>query len=147
MLSSNALKYKISVSPSYYAGIVISLLYLLLLLLSLMVVSLTIMTLFFYAVLVVFALYAGRKAYLQTDQLLLSESGLVERNIGELCYSGKISPRSFYNGFFILLRLEMKEGVFTVKNTTQFITVYKDAVSEEHYRLLARLINSGRDES
>ncbi|MCP5076811.1 MAG: hypothetical protein GY951_01965, partial [Psychromonas sp.] len=60
-------------------------------------------------------------------------------------YSGKIGQHSFYNGFFIFLQLDIQNSVFTQQTSKQFITIYKDAISEEQYRLLARLINSGRN--
>ena len=144
MSSLNALKYKITVKRSYYAGIVIFLLYLFVILLSLPVVSIYPLSLFCYLLLFVIALYAAKNAHSQQAELLLSESGLIERIIGEKIYSGKIGQYSIYNGFFILLQLDIKSSVFTQEVTKQFIIIYKDAISEGQYRLLARLINSGR---
>lgn len=144
MSSLSALKYNISIRSSYYAGMVIFLLYSLVILLALFVAPLTNISLIFYCLLLLVALYAARKAYLQHDELLLSESGQLERRIGELRYHGQINAGSFYNGFFIFLKLDIKSAVFNEKKSTQFITIYKDAVSEEQYRLLARLIHNGR---
>lgn len=122
----------------------IFLLYIFIILLAIFVVPLTTVSLIFCFLLFTIALYASRKAYLKHDELLLSESGLLERRVGELLYHGKINPGSFYNGFFVFLQLDIKSAVFTEKDSKQFITIYKDAVSEEQYRLLARLINNGR---
>ena len=91
------------------------------------------------------ALYAARIAFLQQTELMMSESGLVERVVDDKRYGGKISNRSFYNGLFIFLVIEVNSAVMMGNNSKQFITIYNDAISEDQYRLLARLINSGRN--
>ncbi|WP_022940557.1 protein YgfX [Psychromonas hadalis] len=144
MLSSSALKYKISVKRSYCAGFVNFLLYLSVILMSLLVVSLNALSLFFYLILLAIAFVAARKAFLQQDELLLSESGALERVLASKVYSGKIGAHSFYNGFFIFLQLDIVGSPFAKKTSKQFLTIYKDAITEEQYRLIARLINSGR---
>lgn len=144
MSSLNALKYKITVTSSYYAGIAIFLLYSIVIALTLLVTSLTFTSLFFYLLLFATAFYNAWKTFQQQDELLISESGLVERVVADKRYHGKISRGSFYNGLFIFLKLNVKSTVLAGKNKKQYITIYKDAVSEEQFRLLARLINSGR---
>jgi hypothetical protein len=144
MSSLNALKYKITITSSYYAGIVIFLLYSIVILLTLFVTSFSLISLLLYLLLFATALYAARKTFLQQDELLFSESGLVERMLAGTRYHGKISSGSFYNRLFIFLKIDVKSTVISGKNKPQFITIYKDAVDEEQFRLLARLINSGR---
>ena len=90
------------------------------------------------------AIVSARKAFLAHDELLISESGLVERVVANKRFQGKISATSFYNGWFIFLKLDVKSTVMSGKNSKQFITIYKDAISEEQFRLIARLINSRR---
>ena len=144
MSSSSALKYNVTVSPSYYAGIVVFLLYIIVISFSLLLISFSIIACVLYLILLFIASYAAYKAYLQKAELLLSESGLIESVVEEKRTSGKIGLNSFYNGLFIFLQLDITDSVFTKKSTKQFIFIYKDAVNEEQYRLLARLINSGR---
>jgi len=145
MSSLNALKYKITVKRSYYAGIAIFLLYFSAILLSFPVVPVSPLSLLFYLLLLLIALYAAKKAYSQQAELLLSESGLVERVVGNKSYNGRVGRYSVYNALFILLQLDIQNSVFTEQTSKQFITIYKDAISEEQYRLIARLINSGRN--
>ena len=109
------------------------LLYFIVILLSLFAVSVSILVCVLYLILLSIALYATYTVYLQKAELLLSESGLVERVEEGKCYSGKIGQHSFYNGFFIFLQLDIKNSVFTEKTTKQFLTIYKDAISEEEY--------------
>jgi hypothetical protein len=144
MSSSNALKYKITVNPSYYAGIIVFLLYNIVISLTLFVTSFTTISFFLYLLLYAIAIVAAKKAFLQHDEFLISESGLVERSIDDKRYHGKISPGSFYNDWFIFVKFDVKCTAISGKNSKQFITIYKDAISEEQFRLLARLINSRR---
>lgn len=97
-----------------------------------------------YIILFLIAVFASKKSFSEQGELLFSESGLVERRAEGKYFNGKIGRYSFYNGFFIFLQLEITGTGFTKKSTKQFITIYKDAITDEQYRLLARLINSGR---
>ncbi len=97
------------------------------------------------------AVYGGKKNYAQRYNLQLSDSGLVEfvSKNGDLI-SAKIGSSSFYNGFFLSLHLQNNPAdlanlIDRKKVSNSFIVIYRDAVSEQEYRLLARLINSGRD--
>ncbi|GLS92655.1 hypothetical protein GCM10007916_37270 [Psychromonas marina] len=145
MSSLSALRYKITVNPSYYAGIVVFLLYCLAILLALFVTPLTLISSILYLLLFLIAFIAAKYAVRQVAELLLSESGLVERKLGDKDYAGQISEASFYNRFFIFLILkEMKSGLFD-KGEKQFVLIYRDAISVADYRLLARIINSGRN--
>jgi len=145
MSSSNALKYKITIKRSYFAGAVNLLLYSIVILSLLFVVPFTLSSSIIYLLLVLIALIAAQKAYHQSDQFMLSESSLVERVIDDKTYYGSINSGSFYNGFFIFLILDMGENVLMDKSNKQFITLYCDAVTQSEYRLLARLINNGRN--
>jgi hypothetical protein len=144
MSSSNALKYKIIVNRSYYAGIIVFLLYNIAISLTLFVTSFTVTSLFLYLLLYLIAIVAARKAFLQHDEFLISESGLVERVFDDKRYHGEISAGSFYNSWFIFVKLDVKRTIILGKNRKQFITIYKDAISKEQFRLLARLIKNGR---
>lgn len=141
----SALKYKITINRSYYAGAVIFLLYNIVIVISLLASPLSIIPSILHFLLFLITLYATKKAYLQSNSFMLSESGLVERMLNGKHYYGKITRGSFYNGFFVFLILEMTENPLMGKSNKQFITIYHDAVSEYHYRLLARLIISGRN--
>lgn len=145
MSSLNALKYKVSVNASYYAAGVMFLLYLLVIMLTLTVVSLSFFSLPFYFILFGVTLYTSKKSFLEQGVLLLSDSGLVERIIRGKSFNGNIGQSSFYNGFFIFLQLEVTNSTFLQKKNRQFMIIYKDAITNEQYRLLARLIKSGRN--
>ena len=144
MSSLNALKYKITVNHSYYAGGAIFLLYSLVITAALFVTPFTFTSSFFYILLLLIALCAVKIGYLQSTQFMLSESGLVERLIGDRSWYGKIATGSFYNGVFIFLILEVSDNAVIGSTRKQFITIYNDAVTEGEYRLIARVINSGR---
>ena len=143
MSSLSALKYKITINQSYYAGLFIFLLYSGVIALTLLVVSVTLFSLFLYLLLFVLAVYSARKAYLQNDEFLLSDSGLVERFVCGTRHIGKISGSSFYNAWFIYLKLDITSNTIPEKKTKQSIIIYTDAIREDQFRLLARLINSG----
>ena len=145
MSSLNALKYKITVRRSYYAAAVIFIFFCVVIITTLFVTPLSLLSSIFYIILLFIALYAAKKVYQQSSMFMLSESGLVERVIGDDVYYGKISSASFYNGFVIFLVLEISDSLIISSNHKQFIIIYNDAVSKSDYRLLARLIYSGRN--
>ena len=142
MSSLDALKYRVTTAPSYYAGAIIFLLYSIVISLTLFIIPLSPISLFFYLILFLIALIAANKAYKQSFEFRMSEFCLIEREVDGRLYNGKISDGSFYNGFVIFLKLEIKANILSDKKEKQFMTIYKDALSEEHYRLLARLINN-----
>ncbi len=144
MSSLNALKYKIVVNSSNYAAVVVFLLYFFVILLSLLVISLTLISFSVYLILFLITVYAFKISFLGQGQLLLSESGLIERTVNDKKVNGKIGHHSFYNGFFIFLQLQVVDTLFADKNGKQFMIIYRDAITDKQYRLLARLINSGR---
>ena len=145
MLSSNALKYKITVTPSYYAGVLIFLLYSLVISLSFFVIPISSISIIFFLILFFLAFIAANKAYQQSFEFKLSESGEVEREVAGKVYHGKISEDSFYNGFILFLKFAVDRNILSGKKDKQLMIIYKDAVTEEQYRLLARVINSRRD--
>ncbi|MCG6201487.1 protein YgfX [Psychromonas antarctica] len=151
MLSSNALKYNIAVHPSFYAGGVVFLLYFYLLLLSLLILGLSGLMFSFFVFLSAVALYGGKKAYGQEYDLRLSDSGLVEIVCEDNDVTiAEISRSSFYNHFCLCLHLQKVHtdisNLIDKKKKVEkfFVVIYRDAVSEAEYRLLARLINTGR---
>tara|TARA_R110001583_G_scaffold99273_2_gene244588 strand:+ start:7430 stop:7750 length:321 start_codon:yes stop_codon:yes gene_type:complete len=104
----------------------------------------TLISFFLYLLLFIIAFYAARQTYLSHDQIRFSESGLVEREEGGKLFHGVISGNSFYNQWFIILKLEVKHVTLSAKNIKQFMFIYKDAISEEDFRLLAQVINNRR---
>jgi hypothetical protein len=100
-------------------------------------------------ILLVIAVYAGKNTHAQTYSLKLSDRGEVElilKNQNRL--TGKISKASFYNGLCVYLYIQanpMQLGnlLTSKKNSKKLVVIYKDAVTTEQYRLLARLINTG----
>lgn len=144
MSSLNALKYKITVNPSCIAGIIIFLLYCVVIFFALFVTALTPTSSIFYLLLLSVAYFAAKNAAKHAGEFLLSESGLVERRLGDNDYAGKISEACFYNRFFIFLIFKEMRSSLSDNGKKQFMIIYRDAISEEHYRLLARIISSGR---
>jgi|GEM_PF-3329404 len=151
MLSSNALKYSVVVNTSVYGGVFVFMLYFSVILLSIWVVGVSWLSVPFFVLLLIIAIYGGKKAYGQIYNLKLSDSGLVSLiSANNDLISAKISPSSFYNSFFLCIHLhnsptDIHYLINNKKRYNAFIVIYRDAVSEAEYRLLARLINSGRD--
>ena len=145
MLSSNALQYNLVIYPSVYAGIAVLTLYFSLILLLLLIFSLSWLSLPFLILLLLAAIYGAQKAYRQSCTLKLSASGVIEVLFanGDLI-TGKISPSSFYNSLFLSLHLVNSASDFSKKNSQSRIVIYRDAIGEPEYRLLARLINFGQ---
>jgi hypothetical protein len=102
-----------------------------------------------FIILLVIAGYGAGKAYRQTYHLKLSDSGQVEvlSSANDELISGVVCVSSFYNGLFLSLHLKSNTNDFSRPcHLKKFsVVVYRDAVSESDYRLLARLINFGRD--
>jgi len=150
MSYSNALRYNISVTTSIYGGVFVFTLYFSLILLLLVMFGLTWLSLFFSLVLLIIAAYAGKKSHQQTYNIKLSDTGQVEVVFSnQQLISGEISPSSFYNGFCIFLHLQrspigLPNLMIQSKPSKKFFVIYKDAVKENEYRLLARTINIGR---
>lgn len=79
----------------------------------------------------------------------LSESGEIEIN-QPIKVTGDISARSFYNGWVLLLCVEVNEPLLVSDKHNKFkhnkprkwFIVFHDSVTDSEYRLLARLINS-----
>ena len=147
MLSSSSLKYKITVSRSIYAAVFVFALYAFVIILLLLIFNISRLTFPFFILLLIIAVYGAVKAYRQRYQLKLSDSGLVELSVNGELISGLIAASSFYNSFFLSLHLQSDPNYFSAisSNKKLSIVIYRDAVSESEYRLLARLINFGRD--
>lgn len=150
MLSANTLKHNITVHTSIYSGVVVFILYFLLIVLSVFIMGVSWPTFPFLIILLAVAVYAGKKASAQSYQLKLSDSGGLEAGFINGCVvNALISSSSFYNGFFLCLRLQNNPAnILPPANKENIrkacIIIYRDAVSEAEYRLLARLINTGR---
>lgn len=151
MLSCNALKYRIVVQRSFYAGLAVTGLYSSLILLILVVFNLSWITFPFLIALLVVAFYGGRKAFMQHYVIKLSEVGDIEISFNNGDYiPAQINPSSFYNSLFLSLHLQKKisltiNNMNTIKRCHSNILIFKDTLSGEEYRLLARIINSKRD--
>ena len=148
MLSSSTLKYNITVNSSLYAAIFVFALYCSVILLLLLIFNISWLTFPLFILLLGVAVYGAGKAYRQRYHLKLSDSGRVEVRAsanGKLT-SGLVSASSFYNAFFLSLHLKNNPNDFSSLNHRKKLSVviYRDAVSESEYRLLARLINFGR---
>lgn len=144
MLSSNALKYNITVGTSLYGGVTVFLLY--------FVTIVSAWLLFEFAlgavlILLIIAIYGAKKAYLKSYQLILSDNGktkLLDQN-GEIT-EGELSEASFYNGLFISLQISATKSLYhpCKKRKKSRVVIYKDSISEADFCLLARFINFGR---
>lgn len=151
MSCSSALKYNICVSTSIYGGVFVFTLYSSLILLFLIVVELTWLSLILSLFLLMIAAYAGKKSHDQTYNLKLSDTGQVDVVFSnKQLMSGEISRSSFYNSFCLFIHLQSRatdlSNLITPKKpTNKFIVIYKDAVQEDEYRLLARLIKIGHN--
>jgi len=150
MSYSSALKYNIVVSTSLYGGVFVFTLYSSLILLFLLVVELTWLSIILALFLLLIAAYGGKKAYAQTYNIKLSDTGKIDLSFAnQQLISGEISSSSFYNGFCLLIHLQSRPTdlsslILEKKPAKRFIVIYKDAVKEDEYRLLARLIKTGR---
>ena len=146
MQSLNTLKYNVTVKPSRYAAYLVFSLYGVVLVLLLWIFGLSWLTVPIFIILLMIASYGARKAYQQTYALKLSDSGRIEVFINGDLISGVIANASFYNGYFISLKIvkENSELFIARERENKTIVVYRDAVSNAEYRLLARVINLGR---
>lgn len=150
MSYSNALKYNICVNTSLYGGVFVFTLYSSLILSLLLVVELTWLSIILALFLLLIAAYGGKSAYAQTYNIKLSDTGKIDVIFAnKQLISGEISSSSFYNGFCLFIHLQSRATdlsslILEKKPAKRFIVVYKDAVKEDEYRLLARLIKTGR---
>jgi len=147
MLSATTLTHSIYVKRSIYAGIVVFAFYSIAILLLLLFIGITWLTAALYFVLFGIALYGARKACLPISLLKLSDAGYIEVEVKGELKVGFVSRSSFYNGLFISLNIEPNKDDFLSGGDDKafFIVIYRDAVSEHEYRLLARMINFGRE--
>lgn len=120
------------------------LLYSLVILLTLPIIDFTVASIFIYLLLFAIAMLVAWKTYLLNYEIQFSESGLIENAQDDKHYSGVISGKSFYNNYFIFLTLEVKHHELSEKKVKQFIVIYKDAICEEYFRLIAQIINNRR---
>ena len=143
MQSANTLKYKITVKPSFYAAAFAFILYSSVVIILLLIFNISWLTFPLYILLLVIAVHGVRKAYQTKFYLELSESGQVKIIVKEEVIRGVVSASSFYNGLFISLYLKNERNDFTDKSNSKKSTlvIYRDAVKESDYRLLARIIN------
>lgn len=154
MLSCSALKYKVVVQRSFYAGVVVTGLYSSLILLILLVFNSSLSSLSslpFIIALFMVAFYGGKKAYMQRHIVKLSEAGDINVSFNGGDYiEAQMSSSSFYNRMFLFVHLQKKisltnSDINTLDKRHANVLIFKDAVSDEEYRLLARIINSKRD--
>ncbi|PKH01757.1 hypothetical protein CXF72_15010 [Psychromonas sp. MB-3u-54] len=147
MSYSSALKYNICVNTSLYGGVFVFTLYSSLILLLLLVVELTWLSITLSLFLLGIAAYGGKKSYADTYNIKLSDTGKMEVVFADKeLISGEIGGSSFYNGFCLFIHLQSRptDLITRKKPFKKFIVIYKDAVKEDEYRLLARLIKIGR---
>jgi len=150
MSYSSALKYNICVNTSIYGGVFVFTLYSSLILLLLLIVELTWLSIILSLFLLVIAAYGGKQSYAQTYNIKVSDSGKIDLVFAnKQSISGEISSSSFHNGFCLFIHLQIRPTklsnlIIQKKPAKRFVVIYKDAVKEEEYRLLARLIKIGR---
>lgn len=150
MSYSSALKYNICVNTSIYGGVFVFTLYSSLILLLLLIVELTWLSIILSLFLLVIAAYGGKQTYGQTYNIKLSDTGKINVVLAnKQLISGEISSSSFYNGFCLFIYLQSRPTdlsnlIIQKKPAERFIVIYKDAVKEDEYRLLARVIKIGR---
>lgn len=150
MSYSSELKYNICVSTSLYGGVFVFTLYSSLIPLLLLVVELTWLSIILSLFLLAIAGYGGKQAYAQTCNIKLSDTGKMDVVFtNKPLISGKVSPSSFYNGFCLFIHLQnrptdLSNLITQKKPSKRFIVIYRDAVKEDEYRLLARLIKIGQ---
>lgn len=137
------LKYNINVKRSLYAAILVFSLYSFVILLLLLIFNISWLTFPLYILLLAVALYGAGKAHRQRYQLKLSDSGQVEVSVDGELIPGLVAASSFYNSLFLSLHLKNNPNDFSnISNNKRFsVVIYRDAVSESEYRLLARLVN------
>jgi hypothetical protein len=147
MQSASTLKYRISVKRSVYAAILVFSLYSSVILLLLLTLGISWLTFPVFVLMLIVAVYGARKAYQQSYLIKLSDTGQVEVSENGELITGLVSTSSFYNGIFISLHIALNYNDFTISNHGKkfSVVIYRDAVSESEYRLLARVINFGRD--
>ncbi len=84
--------------------------------------------------------------YLQTYQVEVSELGEISLSLESgRVIEGVISASSFYNGFCIFLKVKIDSSLLTFESQPKengYLVIYRDSLSQEHYRLLARLIHT-----
>jgi hypothetical protein len=147
MRFANTLKYNITVKRSFYAAAFVFALYCSFIILLLLIFNISWLTFLLYLLLLVIAVYGARKAYQFKCHLKISESGQVNVIVKGETINGVVSTSSFYNALFISLCLKSDPSDFTniSHSKKRAIIIYRDAVSELDYRLVARIINFSRD--
>ena len=124
-------------------------LHFLLIVLFLVIFELTGLSFVLALLLLIIAAYQGRRSYAQTCTIKLNDAGQIAVIFAnKQLVSGEIGPSSFYNGFCLCLHVQRSSNALPnliphQKSPAKFIVIYKDAVKEDEYRLLARLINLG----
>jgi len=147
MLSSNALNYNIQSTASIIAKI----LAIIVLLLSTIILFLlwgvgwfSVIFLIVYMSASFFLVYSLKPLPFTCS---LSETGNIEVD-QPLQVVGNISSRSFYNGWILFLCVEVADKLLIKgqqhDKPRKWFVVFYDNVTEEEYRLLARIINSTR---
>ncbi|WP_413691827.1 protein YgfX [Psychromonas sp. KJ10-2] len=144
MSSLSALKYKISTDPSVIAKV----LAITLLLLSAIILYLLWGVGWFSALLLIIYILVSAYFVCSSVQLpfscLLSDAGHIEISEPKQLI-GVIDRRSFYNAWVMFLCVEQVDALLVeVKhdNPRKWFIVFYDSVTEQEYRLLARLINT-----
>ena len=147
MSSSSALNYNIQSTHSFIANVlaIITLLFSAILLFLLWGVGW--FSVVFLIAYILTSFYLVQSSTLLPFSCALSETGNIEIN-KPMVIAGKINPRSFYNGWIILLCVEATDKLLVKQlqhnKPRKWFIVFYDSVTEEDYHLLARLINSAR---
>lgn len=138
------LKHNIKIQPSFYAGCVVFSLYFFIILSLLLFSGVSWLSTPLYICLCLWAVKATRKVAQCHYQVQISEAGDLQiKNEKGKIRKGKIKTSSYYNRFFLSLHLQQNDTLLQ-KKSDYSILIYRDALSDPEYHLLARLINTER---
>jgi hypothetical protein len=147
MSSSSALNYNIQSTASFIAKLlaIITLLFSALILFLLWGVGW--FSVIFLTIYILTSFYLVQSLSLLPFSCSLAETGNIEIK-KPTHIAGNIHSRSFYNGWIILLCVEVADKLLVKElqhnKPRKWFIVFYDSVTEEEYHLLARLINSAR---
>lgn len=136
-------KYNIAVKRSFYAAVFVFALYCSVIISILFVFDVNWLTFPLYIVLLIIAIYSAKKAYQSKYYLIINEAGEIKVTESGKTVTGIVSASSFYNGLFIFLYLKNDPNDFSISNRNKKnkVVIYRDAVNESDYRLIARIVN------
>lgn len=147
MSSSSALNYNIQCTESFIAKLLAIITLLLSALILFLLWGVGWFSVIFLSLYIFTSFYLVQSLSLLPFACSLAETGNIEIK-KPIHIDGKIHSRSFYNGWIILLCVEMTDKLLVKERQhnkpRKWFVVFYDSVTKEEYHLLARLINSAR---